>query len=175
MSVSDAIRRAEQVVNEFNPNGLVPFPFRLIEEKYGDVSIFVAELPPEVSGAIRFRSEESKFEIFINASKPETRQYFTIAHEIGHYFLHGDLIKKEDVVVDDDLLFDGNKALYRMDDAEHSAIETEANNFAAALIMPEPLVRRAWETLKSVEECASLFKVSVVAMSIRLEKFRLLQ
>ncbi|HSW90167.1 MAG TPA: ImmA/IrrE family metallo-endopeptidase [Patescibacteria group bacterium] len=174
MSVLTAIAKAESLVKTYNPEGLSPFPYKEIEKSKEDLSIYLVKLPDEVSGAIRFNKEKNKFEIFVNLIKPDTRQYFTIAHELGHYFLHDQIVKGQDIVVDDDNQFEVNRTLYRLDQASFSIIETEANNFAASLIMPEYLVRKAWGSLQNVEECASLFKVSVVAMSIRLEKLHLL-
>lgn len=63
--------------------------------------------------------------------------------------------------------------LYRRDEAVSTKLETEANNFAASLIMPAELVKRAWEKLRDVEDCAQVFNVSVEAMSIRLSRFGL--
>lgn len=163
---------AEEIAQKYNTENLSPFPFEKIEEALKNVKIYSAALDEQISGAIGFN--EKIFTIFINSTKPTTRQYFTTAHELGHYFLHKDLIKKQEVLVDSDAYLDGNSFLYRHDAAEPTIIETEANNFAASLIMPEKLVRKAWESLKNIEECAKVFNVSTIAMTVRLERLKLI-
>lgn len=168
--------RADEIRKKYNPDNLSPFPYQNVEKENEDLNIsffsFVDELKT-MSGAISFDEESSKFTIYINQDKPGNRQHFTIAHEIGHYFLHKEIVRSEKLIIDHEF-FDGKRALFRLDNAESSRIETEANYFAASLIMPAELVEKAWRELGSVEECASVFNVSVSAMSIRLERLKLL-
>ena len=70
--------------------------------------------------------------ILVNASEPEPRQRFTIAHELGHWICQ--------------CLEGTARPVYcRADeigvDPEAKALEREANIFAANLLMPEPAVR----------------------------------
>lgn len=178
MQNRDCEKRAEEVRLEFNPDNLSPFPFEEISRCLDDLSIttfsFKGEDLSKLSGAISYNNDNSEYSIYINESKPHTRQYFTTAHELGHYFLHKEIIETEGIIVDSDF-FDGNRSLLRLDGATTSRIETEANVFAAALIMPAHLVKEAWYELEEVEECAKVFNVSVSAMSIRLEKLGLLK
>lgn len=163
---------AEQIAQQYNPQGLSPFPFENIQELNKDLNIYLAALDDQISGAVGFN--DNIFTIFINSNKPKTRQHFTTAHEIGHYFLHQDLTKKQQVLVDSDQYLDGNNFLYRLDSAEPTVVETDANNFAASLIMPETLVRKAWESINDIEECAKIFNVSQIAMRVRLERLTLI-
>ncbi|HVA96541.1 MAG TPA: ImmA/IrrE family metallo-endopeptidase [Candidatus Acidoferrales bacterium] len=172
MTKQEISELGEQIAQKYNPQGLSPFPFEKIQEANNDLKIYIATLDDQISGAIGFN--ENVFNIFINNNKPKTRQHFTTAHEVGHYFLHKDIIKKQQVLVDSDQYLDGNSFLYRLDSAEPTQIETEANNFAASLIMPEGLVRKAWESIKNIEECAKIFNVSTSAMSVRLERLTLI-
>lgn len=173
--IVEASNKAEEVARTYNPEGFFPFPYENIQKDKKNLNIFFAEIDDnEVSGVILYNEEKGKFNVLINKNKPSTRQHFTVAHELGHYFLHSDIIKSEKIIVDKDNYLDGSQMLYRLDGAKRSRIETEANNFAASLIMPEMSVRRAWDVVESVEECAEIFKVSVVAMSIRLERLKLL-
>lgn len=111
-----------------------------------------------VSGSIDVGS--GKPVIKYNSSEAAVRQRFTIAHEIGHFAL-GHL--------------SGSQKLYR-DDASNfssgtkSAVETEANSFAAKLLMPGNVVRFAVseKNITSVEKLAEIFGVSQVAMKYRL-------
>ena len=129
------------------------------------VACHSAYLEDDISGMLE-RVSEGVYKCTYNASHPMTRQRFTVAHEIGHYMLHRKLLGDG---VDD------NRA-YRSTDAgkyHNTAIgpkqETEANRFAAAVLMPTNLVKQ-----KIAEDCdisdndlSRVFKVSMQAMTIR--------
>ncbi|HKR82400.1 MAG TPA: ImmA/IrrE family metallo-endopeptidase [Candidatus Saccharimonadales bacterium] len=158
---------AEEYALKFNPKNLAPFPYENVTAEHKDLRVYFTSLDDdEVSGAILYK--DGKFNILVNNTKPLQRQHFTVAHEIGHYFLHQDILKGEHAIVDGEDALDGAKILYRNDDNKTKQLEIEANNFAASLIMPADLVRRAWEATHSIQECARIFSVSVVAMSVRL-------
>jgi Zn-dependent peptidase ImmA (M78 family) len=174
MTIQEINNLAEEKARIYNPEGLSPFPFEKIQSDFKDLLIFYGNLKDDKSGMIFFDNNDNTYNIFINKDKSKTRQYFTLSHEVGHYFLHKDLLKGEEVIVDGDETLDHSGAvLYRLDAVEKNKIEIEANNFAASLIMPENLVRNAWNTVKDIEQCAKIFNVSVAAMSIRLVRLRL--
>ena len=174
IDIREAIQQAEAISRKYNPEGLAPFPFDKIKEGFKDLDIISTdELPEDVSGAIIYRKDAKKYIIFNNNKKHPNRQHFTIAHELGHYFLHKNELSSENILVDADTTLDSNGIFFRLDHAETTKIETQANNFAATLIMPERLVQEVWEKLNDVEEAAKIFKVSLSAMSIRLEKLGL--
>ena len=86
--------------------------------------------PPDISGAIT-KIGSDKFMIGVNAEHSGTRQRFTIAHEIGHFVLHRHLIGKG---ITDTIAYrsDGDSPNPNIGPKE----ETEANKFAANLLMP---------------------------------------
>jgi Zn-dependent peptidase ImmA (M78 family) len=99
--------------------------------------------------------------IAVNDGHNSHRQRFSIAHEIGHYLLHSE----------ESLHYDTGKLeeIYFRADNVVDYSETEANRFAAELLMPAELVRRCVEEgIRSVEELASRFDVSPEAMRYRL-------
>lgn len=165
---------AEGLAKQYNSKGISPFPYENILKDHTEVEMFFIDTDDQISGAIMFEKITKKIKILINRSKSRTRQQFTIAHELGHYFLHSDTIRSEQGFVDGDGNLDSEKILYRLDEAKSTRIEVEANRFAASLIMPKDYIERAWNELRDVEECAKIFNVSVSAMSIRLEKLGLL-
>jgi Zn-dependent peptidase ImmA (M78 family) len=126
----------------------------------------------DISGML-CRDTEPKI-IGVNAAQPLARQRFTIAHELGHLFLH----KGRPIIVDKAIRL-GNA---RKDDPGSSLAtrreEIEANGFAAELLMPRDLLmKEARALLKSrdtindddfVEDLAHRFRVSRPAMEIRL-------
>ena len=174
MTTEDAETLAEQYARKFNPGSIAPFPYENVLAACPDLEIHYADLEDDsISGVTLY--EDGKFTILINNTKPETMQHFTLGHELAHYFLHQDILKRERGIEDNDAWLDGPNMLYRMDDVEKTRIEKEANNFAAGLLMPADLVRKAWRAFGSIQECSQLFKVSVVAMSIRLTRLGLVK
>lgn len=113
------------------------------------------ELPDKVSGFIK--KTEKQILICVNELHHLNRKRFTVAHELGHYFLHKD--KLEDGIVD------GIDILYR--DGTLDEIEKEANEFAANILMPEDEFRELWLKQVSVGEMARGFYVSESAIITR--------
>jgi Zn-dependent peptidase ImmA (M78 family)/DNA-binding XRE family transcriptional regulator len=87
------------------------------------------------------------------------RQRFTIAHELGHYLLRHHDNFHIDVA---SAVAHGEAPNYDWRD------ERAANEFAAELLMPAPLVLGAAQRVKSVRDLARLFEVSQEAMGFRL-------
>ncbi|HCS79336.1 TPA: hypothetical protein DIV55_06395 [Patescibacteria group bacterium] len=101
--------------------------------------------------------------IFVNSDDPYPRQVFTIAHELGHHFLHND--KNEEVFL--------RTALTKLD-GQNSPQESEANWFAASLLMPKKLILKYWELTHDVEKISAIFGVSPTAVYFRLKNLQLL-
>lgn len=118
-------------------------------------------LPANVSGKI-FRDPQhggrSGFSIAVNSNEHLTRQRFTIAHEIAHFLLHRNYLDQRDLIDD---------AMYRSGLTTRE--EAEANNFAAQILMPIPLIQRLIdEGVTQVDALADRLEVSPTAMKIRL-------
>ena len=97
--------------------------------------------------------------IVLRGGSDERRRRFTIAHEIGHFVLHPQRLSPER----------GGAV-----NAALRAQEREADQFAAELLMPEPLVREAVvEQGGDVERLAGRFDVSRQAMQTRLRRLGL--
>ena len=118
------------------------------------------DLSADISGKVE-RLGDDHFLITVNAAHSAQRQRFTVAHEIAHIALHTNLIG--DGIVDD--------ALYRS--PLGGDIEREANRYAATILMPAPLVREAYRTVKSYNDIAAKFDVSADVARIRLKELRL--
>lgn len=110
------------------------------------------------------RREGDRFSIIISPFQSEERKKFTIAHELGHLFLHmGYQINDELWNSQEDLTY------YR---SGESLLEYQANEFAAALLMP----KKSYEEIMSknidgkyvcTSKIAEYFGVSVSAASNR--------
>jgi transcriptional regulator with XRE-family HTH domain len=100
--------------------------------------------------------------IWVNRDQARTRQRFTLAHELGHHLLrHADTFHLD---LGGDLAPNatGGHPAYDW------RVERAANEFAANLLMPASMVRRAAATVTDVAALASQFKVSPAAMGFRL-------
>lgn len=112
----------------------------------------------DISGILRI--DEEKKEIIINKNHIDMRTNFTIGHELGHYFLHQDYVKKHNGKI---ISFRGNG---------YSILEEEADLFSAELLMPRHELYAQAQLYKdgSVETLAKHFKVSKVAMLKRIKE-----
>lgn len=136
--------------------------------KYHGIDVINAEFyENNISGMVT--KENDEITIFINDLDPPNRKKFTIAHELGHVFLH--LRDTDGDFIDHDV------NLYRRNNTDHiekQFLEAEANKFAAALLMPRRFVSEEWEQTFSVDEMAEKFGVSASSMGFRLQNLGLL-
>jgi Zn-dependent peptidase ImmA (M78 family) len=122
-----------------------------------------------IAGMIARRGNEVT--LLVNQGDPPYRKRFTIAHELGHHFLH---------LADDGEFVDGEGDLFRQPKGDpgnwtpEQSEEYLANMFATALLMPEDAVRVTWEDSRSLERMARRFNVSEQAMGVRLDQLGLL-
>lgn len=102
--------------------------------------------------------------IFYNSAiKSEGRINFTLAHEFGHYLIHREKFPEGMNCSDRDVV---------ISDAEYNQTESEANQFAAFLLMPLDTFRinipdTHRPTLDEISGCAELFGVSLIAATLR--------
>lgn len=110
--------------------------------------------------AVLFRKERK---VAINSIHGKERQRFSLAHEIGHYVLHENqndfidpVFKRENMVLQ-----------------KNKSTEMEANQFAAALLMPEIFLKKSIQNIDTKDsdwmaKLAGEYRVSMQAMSFRL-------
>jgi len=99
----------------------------IVEELRGKVVVG----PVDETGSTGFLQvdEDGTFVIALSPLPGENRNRFTIAHELGHYFLHAKI---------------GKKKLYATRQAG-SRVEWEANWFASSFLMPADAFMKAWQ------------------------------
>ena len=140
------------------------------------------KLDDDVSGVLVVRDGQGS--VILNKSQHPNRRRFTMAHEIGHYVLHW--------TQQDRLFLDRRYPTFsKVDDSVYLRSssqstspreEMEANEFAAALLMPKKLVLGFIKSAslsfideEDVSGCARAFGVSEQAMLIRLKRLGILK
>lgn len=136
-----------------------PIDLNPLFDKYG-IKIYKTKFEDDSIAGSFIRSEKA---IHVREDDTYTRQIFTAAHELGHFFLHDDRNKE---------IFYRSEQ-YLLGDAEIEE-EKEANWFAASILMPKPNVENVTFIIKKVEEVSSLFQVSNSTAYYRLKNLGIL-
>jgi Zn-dependent peptidase ImmA (M78 family) len=124
----------------------------------------------EISGAII--RKDGRVVIAVNPAHHPNRQRFTVAHELGHYFLHEKLAQHVD---------QNFRVAWRNADSSKAInwMEIQANRFAAELLMPTRFMLDDLDSLNTVDRhtvalLAAKYVVSPDAMKIRLSQLGIL-
>lgn len=126
-----------------------------------------AILPEGISGQIE-RLSSGQYKISANANEHLHRRRFTMAHELGHYLYHKSLIGDG---VDDNIAYRSTEKGRFFNKNIEEKEETEANQFAASILMPWTLINALQdEGFREKEKIAEKLLVSVEALEYRLEK-----
>ena len=127
------------------------------------VEVLSADLPDfegkRVKGVIRWSEKESEAgaaRIYLNQNLSDTTKLFTLAHELGHFILHPN---EERLRID---LFDYSQ------DTKESEQETEANYFAASLLVPKEKLVKLIELTNDLDAIAQYFGVSRPVVETRM-------
>lgn len=136
----------------------------------------VYEMPMEdsISGIIMADDKDIKgFNtnkiVIVNSNHSARRKRFTIAHELGHYFINNR----------------PTKCFAHRDAGNYSSEERDANNFASVLLMPEDEIRREVNNFRKsksgelpdfqlINYIADAFDVSQSAAEVRLKKLSMI-
>ena len=169
IDANDPERKAQELLNSFGAVGS-PVPVEKIAKSIG-VQVRFSPLDDELSGMIYIKDGVPI--VGVNSIHHPNRQRFTIAHELGHYQLHRDVLSSA-VHVDKNfpvLMRDANSA------TGWDKREIEANQFAAALLMPKSSIEHALggkpldiDDDRPLEEIARKFRVSKQALEYRIRK-----
>ncbi len=136
------------------------------------VKVKMNDFGDDVSGFLVTKNNQNL--IGINPSESKQRQRFTIAHELGHFMLHAQNRNKDLMFISKVHFRDNNST------TGENQKEIEANAFAAALLMPKPILQLELDNLPnniSEEEAITIlakrFQVSSIAMTYRIERLGL--
>jgi Zn-dependent peptidase ImmA (M78 family) len=134
-----------------------PIPVKEIARKAG--AIVKVQTLPHGQETVSALCDFDKGIIYVNAMEEPVRQHYALAHELGHFMLHRDMLK-----ADPDLY----TVLPRLGTPLPTPLEAAAEEFAAELLIP----RRLLEPVKSAPaaELARIFKVPLDLMERRLKQ-----
>lgn len=174
MNTSTNIQNA---LNEIMPYIGPEFPRNIIAicEKLNIQVKETDEFPNNISGLIY--KDKNGYCILVNSTQSAGRKSFTIAHELGHYLLHKSKLEQDTEIISSAKGIDFNSQLYitRQDitadsSNEYRRLETEANNFAAEVLMPKDEFLKQCIQLNSIDDVANYFGVSISAATIRADR-----
>ena len=164
-------RIVERLLHDTDQKTL-PINISKIAQSLG-IEVLKMSMPkPEVSGFI-VKREDGQICIYVNENDAITRQRFTIAHELAHFYLH---YKDEDNVDDKKVILDFVKFRNGKYDYEGKEEERQANAFAAELLVPFYFLKEIWDDGYRdghVVFLADLFAVSIEMMEHRLNNCRI--
>ncbi len=142
-SVDELAERLAEVVG-FNPGD----PINEVVEKFGG-TVEYSGFGETCDGSIIVEGE-GDFTIFLSPYTSRLRDRFTVAHELGHYFLHSDMGKKK----------------IKQAREGSDRVEWEANWFAAGFLMPKTVFAKKAAS-SSDAALADEFDVSLEAAAVR--------
>ena len=166
---NDIEKKATAILEETDLGSILPVNILALAQFYG-FSVYASVLDDSMSGLIMVDEKPldgyaSNKVIVVNAHHSPRRKRFTIAHELGHYFLNN-----------------RPKQCYAHRDiaGAYNSEERDANQFASALLMPKDQVLECIQNHslvgfdELVEFVSNLFNVSEDAARVRLSKLGLL-
>ncbi len=134
-----------------------------IEDIASNQGIKISRAPSKDFSGLLIRKDGHAL-IGVNSDEPDARQRFTIAHELGHFFLH----PRKDAFVD----YRDNK---NKKEVMRTPQEKQANVFAASLLMPRKYLEKDFKKLTEngfgedeLKMLAERYFVSEDAMRFRL-------
>lgn len=124
-----------------------------------------ADLDQKISGEIALL-DSGIYKISANKNEHYYRRRFTMAHELGHYLMHKDLIGNG---VDDSKKYRSTEDGSFYNTAIEKIHERQANEFAVNLLVPIDLLTEEAKKNSDIEHLSRLFQVSKASMQIRLQ------
>lgn len=191
LNYQQIVAKTQEFLKQHHPSGNIPIPIEEIVEH--DLGINIVPLPGlhHTFGIDGFTSSDLK-EISVDMAAFENwpnRVRFTLAHEVGHLVMHRELFQSHRFST----VVEWKGFIKDFPEKEYGYLETQANNFAGALLVPtEPLKSEYAKARKRVEGMGisfdelsdeawefvcqglgNIFDVSKDVVRIRLEKEKL--
>lgn len=127
------------------------------------IDVFAIENGDDFDADMAYDPITGTFQIEVNQNHPFTRQRFSIAHELAHYVLHQDNVKKQ-----------GTINRIRFGSQDYDKHEAEADKLAAEILIPEKSLKEYLGenkvvTAASVMDISQKFRVSIMMVILRLK------
>lgn len=148
---------ASQILEDYGFSGVYPVPIDEIIKSHGYdfKGINQEDAPKDFCGLV----DHTRKLVVINKSHSNGRKRFTSAHELGHIILHPN----------------ENEVDYRISFSDNDPKETEANKFAAEILMPYDDFILVYKSKRGcLSSIADFFGVSIGAATIRAESLNLM-
>lgn len=152
LSYNDIRQRAEAFLQKYLPSQIVPIPIETIIDNH--LRLNIIPVPgirenADVDGMLSRDGKEIWIEEGIYINNPH-RYRFTLAHEIGHLILHGDLQEK----IEYDSFIDWKERVpQQFENDQYRYFEAQANSFAGLVLVPPPLLKAAFQ--KAVDHAST--------------------
>ncbi|HXX33756.1 MAG TPA: ImmA/IrrE family metallo-endopeptidase [Thermodesulfobacteriota bacterium] len=150
LSYDDINKRAEDFLREHKRNKILPVDIESIAEF--DLGLNIFPFPNlqetfDIEGFISGDLSVIYVDEFIYYQRP-ARYRFTLAHEIGHYVFHSDLIAS----FHPQSVADWSKFILAVDEETYDWLEWQAYSFAAAVLVPRVSLKQNFrKELKSLQ------------------------
>lgn len=145
-------------------------PLKIAAEEIDQLRVVGDDFRKAFDGQLEYHPKKKRFLLFYNnkydhglpAGEHHPRTRFSIAHELGHFYLerHNQFLRRG-----------GRKHGSKGEFSNDYITEREADSFAARLLMPsnliEPMVNEAELSLEYIEEIAGTFKTSMLSTARR--------
>jgi Zn-dependent peptidase ImmA (M78 family) len=165
LDLLEAESEAENVITRYGFTALPICPFTIA--KNADITVQPKDsVEPGVSGFL-MRVGNTFGILYARHIANEGFIRFTVAHELGHYFLPGH----------PEQLFPNGDGLHRSRSGfiSQDRHERQADQFASALLMPEKLftkaIDKAGQGFPAIQSLSALSKTSITATAIRFTKY----
>ena len=159
----------DQLIKDYNSNQEIndQIPVNILEkikEQNIELNELCYDLHDEVLGEIK--KENGKYKINIQGYDFNYRRRFTMAHELGHYKLHKDLL--DDEGLDDGLSYE---TMYRKNAKISSNQETQANKYAIDMLVPKELIISIVKELNKIKEIPGIIDENGQANNLNLIEY----
>lgn len=157
--------KVDEILIEFDMYKKVPVDVLKIC-KIKDIDVKIVKFKDESICAAIHKSKdaqgESKYTIYIKYTQSPLEQRVSIAHELGHYYLHKEILEKE-MLVD----------MYKKFSSKEEKEEVEADYFSRCILLEEDAVTTLFNEIGNVNDLANVFKVPVEFIEKRLKELNL--
>lgn len=151
LSYEDIRQKADEFLRRYHAECTIPVPIEeIIEFQFGINIIPLPDLHKlfEIDGFTSSDLEDITVDQYVSETRPG-RYRFTLAHEIGHVFLHEDIFRKRDF----QNVGEWKDFINSIPDDSHRWLEYQAYSFGGLILVPrEPLMTFTKETVELIRK-----------------------